>query len=613
MKATIHLEEHVEIKVGPKNEVITTESKGVLKVINPSKSTTLWGIELKADFSDDVDDIPVTNIPHVEAGKEHIVEYATKNEPSIKITEVFDTDYKGDEINSLNKDLIFNVDQTLAFQITVKNNYDTKIKNLAVEKHFLLDTREIRAIEPYPGDITIVEGEKVANWVIPELEAGGIAIATIACTINPTNVQPYKNGIITARCETEIKMSSLKPVLDGDCDNVDLSVEVIETAEPNQWKLSMGLRNASEFEILLKDVKIEVNGEEKYFKEPMLELEGNLDEPIWKEQITIESSTFPEITKKFDYTTLFKITEHSTIAYEKAGDQIFVVKVGASKLFDPIEVTTYSTSDMITIIDVTNTGSATIGKIEIEDTIPSYFEVETITAESSGRDIGIIFVEQPKVEPKPTIEDRETATFEEIEKEDEYVEEEVEDEDVKSYLESISEGIEKERVYHYVIENLRLDPGQTVKIKAIGIADKPRIEGSHPAPATIKAYAEHPSKPFVTDARADGKVPSIVVQFKQRSYKVTSIFTKQADDSYNVEIPISNTGDVPLDNVTLIQPIFSAEFVSHTPPTVDVSVDSSNIKCVIKRINSGETITINLSIKADGPLRQQQATIRIED
>lgn len=613
MKATIHLEEHVEIKVGPKDEVITTESKGVLKVINPSKSTTLWGIELKADFSDDVDEIPVTNIPHVEAGKEHLVEYTTKNEPSINITEVFDTDYKGDEINSFNKDLIFNVDQTLAFQITVKNNYDTKIKNLAVEKHLPLDTRDIRAIEPYPGDITIVEDERVANWVIPELEAGGIAIVTIACIINPTNVQPYRNGIITARCETEIKMSSLKPVLDGDCDNVDLSVEVIETAEPNQWKLSMGLRNASEFEILLKDVKIEVNGEEKYFKEPMLELEGNLDEPIWKEQITIESSTFPEITKKFDYTALFKITEHSTIAYEKASDQIFVVKVGASKLFDPVEVTTYAFSDIITIIDVTNTGSATIGKIEIEDSIPSYFDVKRVTAESSGRDIKIIFAEESEEELKLVIDDRETATFEEIEKEDDYVEEEDEDEDVKNYLESISDGIEKERVYHYVIENLKLDPGQTVKIKAICIADKPRIEGSHSAPATIKAYSEHPSKPFVTDARSDGKVPTIVVQFKQRSYKVTSIFTKQAEDSYNIEIPITNTGDVPLDNVTLIQPIFSAEFVDHTPPTVDVSVESSNIKCLIKRINSGETIVINLNIEADGPLRQQQATIRIED
>ncbi|MHA1345095.1 MAG: hypothetical protein ACTSYH_14590 [Candidatus Heimdallarchaeaceae archaeon] len=613
MKATIHLEEHVEIKVGPKDEVITTESKGALKVINPSNSTTLWGIELKVDFSEDVDEIPITNITHIEAGKEHIVEYTTKNEPSIRITEVYDTDYKGDEINSLNKDLIFNVDQTLAFQLTVKNNYDTKIKNMAVEKHLPFDTRDIRAVEPYPGDITVLEGERIVNWIIPELEAGGIAIVTIACTINPTNVQPYKNGIITANCETEIKMSSLKPVLDGDCDNVDLSVEVIETAEPNQWKLSMGLRNASEFEILLKYVKIEVNGEEKYFKEPFLELEGNLDEPIWKEQITIESSTFPEITKKFDYTALFEITEHSTISYEKASDQIFIVKIGASKLFDPVEVTTYATSDVMTMIDVTNTGSATIGKIEIEDTIPSYFEIERVAAESSGRDIGIIFVEQPKEDSIPIIEDRETATFEEIDKEEDYVKGEVEDEDVKNYLESVSDGIEKERVYHYIIENLKLDPGQTVKIKTTGVAGKPRIEGSHSAPATIKAYAEHPSKPFVIDARADGKVPSIVVQFKQRSYKVTSIFTKQAEDSYNVEIPITNTGDVPLDNVSLIQPIFSAEFVDYTPPTVDVSVESSNVKCLIKRINPGETVVIILNIKADGPLRQQQATIRIED
>ncbi|MBY8999446.1 MAG: hypothetical protein KGD64_00870 [Candidatus Heimdallarchaeota archaeon] len=613
MKATIHLEEHVEIKIGPKEEVFSTESKGVLKVINPSKSTTLWGIELKADFNDDVDEIPITNIPYVEAGKEHIVEYATKNDPQIEIKEIFDTSFDGNEVNHLNKDLIYNVDQTLSFQLTVTNKYDTKIKNLAVEKHLPLDTREIRAIEPFPGDITIVEGERVVNWVIPELEAGRVAIVTIACTINPTNVQPYKSGIITARCETEIKMSSLKPVLDGDCDNVDLGVEVIETAEPNQWKLSMGLRNASEFEILLKDVKIEVNGEEKYFKEPMLELEGNLDEPIWKEQITVESITFPEITKKFDYTALFKITEHSTITYEKESDQIYIVKVGMSKLFDPEEVTTYAASDIRAIIDITNTGSATVGKIEIEDTIPSYFEIEEVSAESAGREVELVFLERPKEEPKPVIEDREKATFEDIERDDDYVEEDVQDEDVREYLESISEGIDKERIYHYTIENFKLESGQTIKIQTKGIADKPRIEGSHSAPATVKAYAEHPAKPFVIDAKADGKIPSIVVQFKQRSYKATSIFTKQTDDSYNIEIPITNTGDVPLDNVMLIQPIFSAEYVSHTPPTVDVKIESFSVKSHIKRINPGETVVINLSIKADGPLRQQQATIRIED
>ena len=57
----------------------------------------------------------------------------------------------------------------------------------------------------------------------------------------------------------------------------------------------------------------------------------------------------------------------------------------------------------------------------------------------------------------------------------------------------------------------------------------------------------------------------------------------------------------------------NAEYVGHTPPTVDVTVEGASVKCHVKQIKPTETTTIVLQVRADGPLRQQQATIRIED
>ncbi|MHA1668088.1 MAG: hypothetical protein ACTSUR_05460 [Candidatus Heimdallarchaeaceae archaeon] len=606
MKAIIHLEENLDVKVDSSGNITSKESNGVLKIINNSEKTTLWGIELKYDKEEDVESIDEKPIPHIEPKSHHIISYKTEVSPKLEIKEIVDTSYNGEEVNHKNKDLVFSVEQTLAFEITITNNYPFSLKNITVEKQLPQDTKELRAIEPFPGDVNILENEKVVNWIIPELSAGTSASIIISSTCIPTNVQPYKMGEIIIKCELDNILSTLKPFLDGDCDNVDLGMELVEKTTPNQWQIKLGLRNASEFEILLKNVKIESNGEEAYFKDLNVELESAVDEPIWNESIIIESEKVPEITKKFDYSVLYDITEHSIINYEQASRTVYVVKTSASKFFEPSEVTTYAITDLISTIDITNTGSATIGMIEIEDTIPSYVEVVEVKGETTEKILEVDFVERPKPKPKPVIEEREMATFEQIE----HVEEEVKEED---YVDITQEDITTTRTYHYILKDLNLKPGQITKVKVICKAQKPRSEGSHPSPSTIKAYATNPTKPYICDALAEGREPALIINFKQRSYKVTSIFTKQLNNSYNIEIPIVNTGDVPLDNVIVLQPVFTAEYVSHTPPTVDVTVETSTIKCYIKRINVGETITINLNIRTDGPLRQQQATIRIDE
>ncbi|MHA1686607.1 MAG: hypothetical protein ACTSYD_09420 [Candidatus Heimdallarchaeaceae archaeon] len=607
MKAEIHIEENLNIAAGPKGEIISTEAKGMINVINKSEQTTMWGINLKAEHKEDVKEFTPEIIPHIEASNKYTQDYLLDITPHIKISEVIDTNFDGDEINPSHQDLVFNIDQTLAYKITVTNTYTFPLKNITIEKHLPPDTREIRAIEPFPGTVDVLEEDRIVSWILPELKEGASASIIIASICHPTNVQPYKTGKIVVRCESDNKLSTLEPEIDGECDNVDLSVEANESSAPNQWKIDLGLRNASEFEIFLKEVKIDVNGETKYETSPQQELEVVKDEPIWKQSLIVESETYPEITKKFDYYVLYDITEHSVISYQKEDDYINVLKVSVSKYFEPASVVTYAVTDLVVTFDVTNTGTAPIGKIEIEDTIPADVEIDSVTAESADKKLDVEFLEKPKQKEEPqTEEEREKATFELIEQQP-VVEEKPE------ITPEIPEDTSVERKYHYVITNLDIKPGQLVKIKATGRANKPRSDGTKQAPATIKVYAVNPTIPYITEAEMDGKEPNLVVEFKKRSYKITSIFKKGAEGEFTIEIPVSNTGEVPLDNVVVIQPIFNGQYVSHTPPTVDVTVDGANVRCHIAKIGVGETITITLYVKADGPLRQQQATIRIED
>ena len=608
MRAEIHLEESLNINAGPKGEIVSTHAKGILSIINPSNSTTLWGISLKANKKEDVKELNEETIPHIEAGKQYVQDYVIDISPRVEISEIVDTNYNQEEINPNNRDLVFNVDQTLAFKITIKNNYEFDLKNITLEKHLPPDTREIRAIEPYLGEVSINEEERTVVWTIPELKAGNEAAIIIASLCHPTTVQPYKTGLIVFKCEAVSKLSSLIPTIDGDCDNVDLSVKSSESTAPNQWQIDIGLRNASEFEIFLKKVEIDVNGERKFSDEPNQELESVLDEPIWKNSIIVESETYPEITKNFEYYVLYDITEHSVISYEKENDELFVVKVSATKYYDPPSVVTYAVTDLVEYIDITNTGTANVGKIEVEDTIPPYIEVESVTAETADTSLDVEFLERPKKQEQPIPEEqREKATFELIEQQ----QEEKPKEPVIVPVEE--EDISKERKYHYRINNVTIEPGKMVKIKVVAKANKPKIDGTQLSPAVIKAYAVSPTVAYTTEAEFEGKEPRLEVEFKKRSYSITSIFKKAAEGEFSIEIPVSNTGEVPLDNVIIIQPIFNAEYISHSPPTVDVSVEGSNVKCHVKRINIGETITITLNVKTEGPIRQQQATIRIED
>ncbi len=609
MKARIHLEEVLDIKADAKSAIVSSSSSGIVKVINPSDKTTLWGIKLSSQRGSDVETAVETDIPHIEAGKEFSMNYNTTISSKLEIEEVVDTNYNGEEINALNRDLTYNVDQTLAFQITLKNNHEFSLKNVTVEKHLPNDSKDKRAIEPYAGDTELLEEENMIVWTIPEIKAGQSVAIIIACTIHPTKVQPYATGKIILKCEADNRFSSLVPSIDGDADNVDLGLKAEETAVPGQWQVNFGLRNASGFEIFLKNVSIKVNGEEKYVKELNTELETTPEDMIWKEQFLVESDHYPEITKDFDYYVLYEITEHSVITYEKESDHLNVTKINATKIFEPSEVVTYAVNDLIGLIDVTNTGTSTIGKIELEDTIPPYIVFDQVIAETADKNVDVKFVEKDKTKKEPTPEDeREKATFEMIEGGE--IQEKPEEPEIIS---EEKEDITKERTYHYIIENFNLEPGQILKLKTIGKAQKPRSDGNKPAPTKVKAYSKNPTVPYITEALMENKEPTIVIAFKKRSYELTSIFKKIDENDYEIQIPVSNTGDVALDNVIITQPIFNAEYVSHTPPTVDVTVEGANIKCYIKQIKPGEKTEIVLQVKADGPLRQQQATIKIED
>ncbi len=605
MKANIHLEENLNIKADNKGKIVSSDSNGVLSINNKSSSTTLWGIDLRAEIGADISGFPEETVPHIEASKSFTRNYGTTVNPLLEINEKVDTNFDGTTINVKNKDLVFGIDQNLAFQITVKNNFTFKLENIKVEKYLPIDTKEIRAIDPFPGEITIETDARKAKWVIPFLKPGESATLIVSSLCHPTTVQPYKTGQIFCKCEGNSKMSSITPSIKAEADNVDLEVKALESDTANQWNVEFGLRNGSEFELMLTKVTISVNDVDKFNQEPKEHIDAKSDQLSWKQQIVVTSNDYPEITKSFDYYVQYEVTEHSVIHYEKDNDIINVTKVDVVKTFEPAHATTYTVVPLVATIDIKNSGTSNVGSLKIEDTIPAYMMVDKVLAESAQKALDIDFLERPKEEVKVQEEHREVATFEELEGDKE--------EKVEEVLPPKPEDISEVRKYHYDLKALEIAPGEIVKVKVIGKANKPKVGGDHPAPAIIDAFAPNPTKAYRTEAKFEGKEPKLIVDYKKRSYKITSIFKKLTENEFEIEIPVENSGEVPLDNVLVTQPIFNSEYTAHTPPTVDVQVEGSNVKCHIKRINIGEIVKIVLTVKSEGPLRQQQATIKIQD
>lgn len=595
MKAIIKLDESITEYLDGKGELMNSVTLGKLKILNPSNSTTLWSISLSGENEDDVNGFQTQEVSHVQAGKNFETFYQIQSRSKLSLIERIDTHFTqetSEELKVERNTLISGIEQEVLFEITLKNEYEFPLVDIELIKQFDPSCINYRILQPHPGSVD--ESASAFIWHISELETNASTLIRIVATFIPSSSHPVPTGEIIVRTGNDGQISSLRPTIDADCDNVDLTIEVDELDDPGNWKINTSYLNNSEFHTFLESVKV-IHEDSPIFDEKV-ESHFSADPggeawqregPSWKKVASIKTQEYPLIEKDFKYHVEYETIPSMKVALNKENDHFRVVEISVEKEFQPEKVNTYTRTPLVYNIEIKNIGTAEIGSITLDEILPSYLLVTGITSDSDA-DI------TASIDGKNDLDGK---LVELIESQDD-----------------IPEDIDlgEKRKIQVVLSNLSFYPGSTIKLKYNCIAEKPKPNLDYSASSDITAYSVFPTHGFVTHSLTNGDEPGLKVAFAKRSFKTKASYQAISDNVYEIGILVVNNGDVPLENVRVGQQISTATYLGHEPSSIAHELKPEKLDFMIPEIQIGAEILINLRVNSDGPLRQQQPTLTIE-
>jgi hypothetical protein len=578
MKAIVSLSENISTTLDPKGQITDSSGSGKISVRNTSENTTLWAITLGGTHGPDVSDFKEQSIPHIQANKVFEDNYTITHESKLLLSERIDTHYTsqtGDDLDTKRNTLIKGQNQKLLYEIQLENRYSFPLQDIVVTKYFDDCVKDVDAIPPHPGSF---ERPASAVWKIEHLGAGDVATIYLVVELAPETSERVKTGNIEVTAMGPGLFSTLEPTIDSECDNVDLSVEVNETPTPGMWNITVAFTNASEFSTILENVR--VNHEAETFLDSTIgeTFKPNPDAAAWSKENTIHSADYPQIDKDFKYKVEHEVQSQMSLTVVKESDLLDVVEISSDKRFEPENVNTYTRTPMKFTVEVTNRGTADIGKLEFEETIPPFVLVKSISAEGKEN-----LPVTSSIDGQEGLDD------------------------------TVPDNIGNPRTLRATVKTHDFTQNSVVTLSVECIAEKPKPNLDYHSQSMVHAYAVIPTQPFSINSLMFEKVPELMVTYKKRSFKFSANYKAVSDSEYEITIPVTNNGEVPLENVYVTQSIAGGRYSSHTPLTIRAEETADKIEFHLKEIPVGETIPIVVVVETQGPLRQQQPSIRVAD
>ena len=583
MKALILLDERILTNLDPKGEITKSAGTGNLYIRNPSQSTTLWSIKLSSSFGPAVRGLENQEIPHLQPGKEYLQSYEFGLDSNLIVTERIDTLYTDDvtDLNTSRNTVVKGFANKVLFEIQLKNKYNFPLVDIALTKSFDASLIECKPVDGYDG--TVNSPSNPLKWTLDRIEVGETKTLKFVVTLTPQSSEKIKTGEIVVTGQGSGLLTDINPAIDSECDNVDLSVDVIESDSPGIWKILINYTNASEFETLFETLNV---------KSPEIQIldlkvdtvfNPNADAPSWSKEEPLNSSDYPEITKDFKYRAVHEVQSHVDINIHKETDLLEVVEMNAEKHFDPPEVKTYTRMPVNYTIEIPNLGTAQIGRIELEETIPPYLMVHALSVTGGGE-----YKIDVKIEGMEGLDEKET-------------------QDISS------RQLSGKRQLLATITLAKYSPGNRLIVSFDCTAEKPKPNLDYTARSIVKAYAVSPTIPYEIQSKMSQETPELKVKFAKRSFKSTTNYKGIADNEYEVTIEVVNTGEVPLHNIFINHKIQGGDYKRHEPVTVTAKELSGEIEYFIKNIDTGSTMSLITIVGTDGPIRQTQPKVRIAD
>ncbi|MCE7735197.1 MAG: hypothetical protein GPJ54_09990 [Candidatus Heimdallarchaeota archaeon] len=596
MNAKINFEESLTQYLDAKGEMLSSNCKGKLVVQNASSNTTLWSIKLDGELGSDVINFEKQEISHIQAGKDFETYYKVVTDSKLKLTERIDTS-TNDETNNLNEEndtLITYETQKVMFEISLFNGYSFTLTDIELLKQLDSSCLEFRVLQPYVG--SIMETENAFIWKLESLAPNSEIKIRIIANLKPTTSDPVPTGEINIRAKAIGQLSSLKPTIFAECDNVDLSVEINETQDPGNWEIKTEYTNNSEFATLLNKIQLK-SGEQNLIDEVINTVfdadpggeAWKREGPSWHKNVNLQSAEYPVIEKEYDYNVVYDTGSEVTIALNKENDYLRVVEISVEKQFNPQKINTYTRTPLLYTLQIQNIGTAVIDKLQFEDIVPPYLIISSVEVDGD-----------PEIILNAKIADQEGLDQSIIE----YVDrnEEIPD----------SMSISDPRKLFIDLIMSSFFPGSQTTLRINGISEKPKPNLDYSAPSTVTAYPFHASQGFRTKGLTENKSPELIVSYAKRSFKDRVTYNAMEEGKYEISLLIVNNGNVPLENLKITQDISGAKYQSHLPAVVNVEDRQNEVEFSVSEIAIEQEVLIKMIVVTSGPLRQKQPIIRIE-
>lgn len=583
---TIDLEESERTQLGGNSKLESIKVAGKLSVINVSERARIWNVKVHLGDTRDSTNITKDSLSggEIDVGGTWKSDYnVTVNAPIVTLSEIYDTcgDIETDEPHWA---YVARKDNPIKITINIKNETDGEIDSIILNKTVPPELSDIRIISTKSGSAEFDDGTKQIVWkdfvIYPHEETNLV----IEATGQVHDTEPKSAGEIVLTYKGDDQQRS---VLNPDLTALTEFMMGIETAEtePNQWECTLECSNESDIIVRLDKAEVFLTPEGGGAKQKMIDAAPSIElapNQEWSASFEVSSKGTPKCTQEILYTPVRVITKRVLGTVEKMPQVIPVYKIEYTKEFDPPAVNSFDKTPVEVTIEVTNSGTAKLNEIFIEDNLPDDImppTTEHVTVWIRGKEF--------------------TGTYEfTIDPED--------------------QNPEKAHKISFKIENLKdsvgeLQPGETVKINYAVMAWRNRPEKEYPAPVRCTGNTYPAGIPAEAASPDDGHKLGVI--YKKRAISTKKAINKGADaGKYDIVLVVSNNGEVTAENIKMTDWIPSGfEYIETDPdddqPEIVAVSDGSNMIWNWARMNPGDKKKMRVTVQGEGEYERREPEV----
>ena len=391
------LTEAEESLLSADGSVVKQEVTGTMRLHNPSEKDRLWDIDITLHGIDHTD-LDSTDVPfnELDADGEHTIDYGVAGPRMLVLRERIDTNPSRSQERSTS--VVRDGDaHEISLELEVENVGPVNISEVVVSRAFPVQ------ISVGDGDGFEKQGDTL-TWNVGRMAPGEKQTLSIPTSVTAEAIDTIDAGVATATYEADATLSGLSfHEIEANCRGFSYMV-VDEDERPDNWRCQAVFENRSSFTVDLTKLSVQLTGESG----PLFDIADVVDDVLpdgrWESGVEVVHSTEkPTFSQELLYTVIPRCAEATSGALALEPHIIEILEAEVSKSYSKDVLRSYVSTELEVVMEIENSGSATINLLRITDDIPGVFSAPAADSVKAAIDGNELIRDQYRIEMKEEI------------------------------------------------------------------------------------------------------------------------------------------------------------------------------------------------------------------